>query len=177
MKKMNRREFLTLTGAAVVALSLAGCDDEPYAPPAPPAPPAPTTSKETKVLEAIKKYRAAAGAKEPLVLDDGLKPATELVVKITKDGTTFDMEVAEALDKAARDYNVLGRPIGMSISPLGKAIPVCVYPENVDQLVDDLSMLEEDNQTSLKSASLIAIQVFVYNGEEYWVAVAASGKK
>ena len=25
MKKMNRREFLTLTGAAVVALSLAGC--------------------------------------------------------------------------------------------------------------------------------------------------------
>lgn len=25
MKEMNRREFLTLTGAAVVALSLAGC--------------------------------------------------------------------------------------------------------------------------------------------------------
>ena len=43
MKKMNRREFLALTGAAVVALSLAGCDD---APPAPPAPPAPTTSKK-----------------------------------------------------------------------------------------------------------------------------------
>ena len=28
MKEMNRREFLTLTGAAVVALSLAGCEDE-----------------------------------------------------------------------------------------------------------------------------------------------------
>ena len=28
MKKMNRREFLTLTGAAVVALSLAGCAGE-----------------------------------------------------------------------------------------------------------------------------------------------------
>ena len=25
MKEMNRREFLTLSGAAVVALSLAGC--------------------------------------------------------------------------------------------------------------------------------------------------------
>ena len=25
MKELNRREFLTLTGAAVVALSLAGC--------------------------------------------------------------------------------------------------------------------------------------------------------
>ena len=52
MKKMNRREFLALTGAAVVALSLAGCDD---APPAPPAPPAPTTSKETELLTAINK--------------------------------------------------------------------------------------------------------------------------
>ena len=30
MKKMNRREFLTLTGAAVVALSLAGCGGEGY---------------------------------------------------------------------------------------------------------------------------------------------------
>ena len=39
MKEMNRREFLTLTGAAVVALSLAGCGG-PSAPPAPPAPPA-----------------------------------------------------------------------------------------------------------------------------------------
>ena len=58
MKEMNRREFLTLTGAAVVALSLAGCGGT-YAPPAPPA--APTTSEEAKVLEAIKKYRAAAG--------------------------------------------------------------------------------------------------------------------
>ena len=52
MKKMNRREFLALTGAAVVALSLAGCDD---APPAPPAPPAPTTPKEAELLTAINK--------------------------------------------------------------------------------------------------------------------------
>ena len=29
MKEMNRREFLTLTGAAVVALSLAGCGEPP----------------------------------------------------------------------------------------------------------------------------------------------------
>ena len=50
MKEMNRREFLTLTGAAVVALSLAGCGGGTSAPPAPPAP---TTSKEAKVLEAI----------------------------------------------------------------------------------------------------------------------------
>ena len=48
MKKMNRREFLTLSGAAVVALSLAGCGG-PSAPPAPPA----SESKELALLRAI----------------------------------------------------------------------------------------------------------------------------
>ena len=52
MKEMNRREFLTLTGAAVVALSLAGCGGGPSTPVAP-------TGKEAKVLEAINKYRGA----------------------------------------------------------------------------------------------------------------------
>ena len=51
MKKMNRREFLTLTGAAVVALSLAGCGG-PSAPPEPPAPPA-SESKELALFKAI----------------------------------------------------------------------------------------------------------------------------
>ena len=49
MKEMNRREFLTLTGAAVVALSLAGCGG----PSAPPAPPAAPTGKEADLLAAI----------------------------------------------------------------------------------------------------------------------------
>ena len=49
MKELNRREFLTLTGAAVVALSLAGCGG-PSAPPAPAVP----TGKEAKVLEPSK---------------------------------------------------------------------------------------------------------------------------
>ena len=48
MKEMNRREFLTLSGAAVVALSLAGCGG-PSAPPAPPA----SESKEQALFKAI----------------------------------------------------------------------------------------------------------------------------
>lgn len=48
MKKLNRREFLTLSGAAVVALSLAGCG-EPSAPPVPPA----SESKEMTLFRAI----------------------------------------------------------------------------------------------------------------------------
>ena len=57
MKELNRRAFLTLTGAALAMMALAACDadDGPYAPPAPPAPPAPTTSKETELLTAINK--------------------------------------------------------------------------------------------------------------------------
>ena len=51
MKELNRRAFLTLTGAAVVALSLAGCGG-PSAPPEPPAPPA-SESKELALFKAI----------------------------------------------------------------------------------------------------------------------------
>ncbi|MFV8222206.1 Tat pathway signal sequence [Faecalibacterium hattorii] len=83
MKKMNRREFLALTGAAVVALSLAGCDDEPYAPPAPPAPPAPTTSKETELVAAInkvwkEKYDAKAVVHEQLTLNQDAQEAIKI---------------------------------------------------------------------------------------------------
>ena len=48
MKEMNRREFLTLTGVAVVALSLAGCGGGPSTPVAP-------TGKEAELVEAINK--------------------------------------------------------------------------------------------------------------------------
>ena len=64
MKEMNRREFLTLTGAAVVALSLAGCGGGPSAPAAP-------TGKEAELLAAInkvwrKKYEEKAVVHEQL---------------------------------------------------------------------------------------------------------------
>ena len=49
MKEMNRRAFLTLSGAAVVALSLAGCGGGPSVPPAPPA----SESKEMALFKAI----------------------------------------------------------------------------------------------------------------------------
>ena len=70
MKKMNRREFLTLTGAAVVALSLAGCGG----PSAPPAPPAAPTGKEAELLAAInrvwkEKYAAKEVVHEQLTLN------------------------------------------------------------------------------------------------------------
>lgn len=68
MKEMNRREFLTLSGAAVVALSLAGCGGGPS------VPPAPTTPKEAELLAAInkvwkEKYDAGAVVNKQLILN------------------------------------------------------------------------------------------------------------
>ena len=171
MKELNRREFLTLSGAAVAMMALAACGSTP------PTPAVPTTGEEAKVLEAINKYRAAAGVKEPLILENGLKPAAELVVKIAKGEMAYDEKAAEAFDKAAAGYIDVGAPIGIAFDKdTGNMMPVCVYTETVDLLVNNLSMLDETDQTNLKSASLIAIQLFEYGGVKYWVAVVAKGK-
>ena len=66
MKEMNRREFLTLTGAAVVALSLAGCGG--------PSAPAVPTGKEAELLAAInkvwnEKFNAGKVDHEQLILN------------------------------------------------------------------------------------------------------------
>ena len=76
MKEMNRREFLTLTGAAVVALSLAGCGG-------PSAPPAPTTSKEAELVAAInkvwkEKFDAGLVDHEQLILNQEAQEAIKI---------------------------------------------------------------------------------------------------
>lgn len=70
MKELNRRAFLTLTGAALAMMALTACgaDD------APPAPPAPTTPKEAELVAAInkvwkEKHDAGAVAHEQLTLN------------------------------------------------------------------------------------------------------------
>ena len=80
MKEMNRREFLTLSGAAVVALSLAGCGGGPSAPPAPPAVP---TGKEAELLAAInkvwnEKFNAGKVDHEQLILNQEARGAIKI---------------------------------------------------------------------------------------------------
>ena len=174
MKELNRRAFLTLTGAALAMMALAACgaDDGPA------APAAPTNGQEAKVLEAINKYRAAAGVKEQITLDNGLKPAAELVVKIAKGEMTFDEKAAEALGKAVVGYNEVSAPIGIAFdNETGNIMPVCVYSEDAEKMVQKLPLqVDDDAKENLKSASLIAIQLLEYDGVKYWVAVAAKGK-
>ena len=172
MKKMNRREFLTLTGASVALLALAACGG------APSTPAVPTTGEEAKVLEAIKKYRAAAGVEKPLALDNGLKPAVELVVKIAKGEMKFDEEAMKALAKAEVGYDGVCAPIGIAFDKdTGNMMPVCVYSEDAEKMAQNLPLQVDDGaKENLKSASLIAIQLFEYGSVKYWVAVAAKGK-
>ena len=172
MKKMNRRTFLALSGASVALLALAACGD------APSAPAVPTNGEEAKVLQAINKYRAAAGVKEQIALDDGLKPAAEIVVKIAKGEMTFDEKAAEALGKAEAGYDVPGGPIGIAFDKdTGNMMPVCVYSEDAEKMAQNLPLqVDESAKENLKSASLITIQLFEYGGVKYWVAVAAIGK-
>ena len=181
MKELNRRAFLTLTGAAVAMMALTACDDEPYAPPAPPAPPAPTTPKEAKVLEAINKYRAAAGVKETLTMDDGLKPAAELVVKITKGEMAFDDKAVGALYQAYTHYNGFYSPIGVHMDNDSLyATPVCVYSDNAEEMAQNLNnQLDEGDKASLSSPAikLVNIKTFERNGVTYWIAVIADSKK
>ena len=82
MKKMNRREFLTLTGAAVVALSLAGCGGGSSAPAAP-------TSKEAELVAAINKvWKKKFDAKE--VLHEQLTLNQDAVDVISAYGHVFE---------------------------------------------------------------------------------------
>ena len=177
MKEMNRRAFLTLTGAALAMMALTACGADDV-PPAPPAPPAPTTSEETKVLEAIKKYRAAAGVTEQITLDNELKPASELVVKIAKGDIKFEDAMGD-LGEVMKRYNDLSAPIGIAADKdTGNMMPVCIYLDDVEKMAQNLPLQVDDTaKEALKSARLIAIQVFEYGSGKYWVALVAKGKK
>ena len=167
MKKLNRREFLTLTGAAVVALSLAGCGGGTSAPAAP-------TGKEAKVLEAINKYREPL---LPLTLDSGLDPAMKIVVKIAKGEMKYDEKAVEALGNAIVDYNEVGAPIGIVFDhDTGYMMPVYVYSEDVEKMAQNLLNAEDVNLKS-PAITLVNIQTFEYNGTTFWVALVAKSKK
>ena len=171
MKELNRREFLKLSGAAIVALSLAGCGGGSS------APAAPTTGEETKVLEAIKKYRAAAGVKEQITLEDGLKPAAEIVAEVVKGKIKYGEAIGD-LGKIMSRYKDVSAPIGIAFDvDTGNMMPLCVYSEDAEQMALKLPLQVDDGaKENLKSASLIAIQVFEYDGVKYWVAVVAKDK-
>ena len=168
MKEMNRREFLTLTGATE------GCGGT-YAPPAPPAAP---TGKEAKVLEALNLYR---GKLPPLTPDSGLDPAMEIVVKIAKGDMEFDENAVDALTAAYANYNGFFAPIGVHTdNDSTHATPLCVYSDNAELMAQNLdNQLNDDAKANLKlpAITLVNIKTFEYSGTTFWVALIAVSKK
>lgn len=172
MKKMNRREFLTLSGASVALLALAACGSTPS------TPVVPTTGKEAKVLEAINKYR---GALPPLTQDSGLDPAMKIVVEIAKGEREFDEKAVDALSAAYANYNGFFAPIGVRTdNDSTHATPLCVYLDNAELMAQNLdNQLDEGAKANLKSPAitLVNIQTFEYSGTTFWVALIAESKK
>ena len=174
MKEMNRREFLTLTGAAVVALSLAGCG----APSAPPAPAAPT-GKEAKVLEAINLFRKEKGW-GTLNQDDGLNALAEKAVDCALGKIEFDELTAEMVKNSTLlngPYQTFGQPIGV----VEKGKPTMHYDEDVSKMKKALlalDMVDIEDNLARPNLKIIGIKVFTGNdGKLYWVAVIAESKK
>lgn len=172
MKELNRRAFLTLTGAAVAMMALAACgaDDAPAAPAAP-------TGKEAKVLEAINKYRGELPA---LTLDSGLDKAAEEVAKIAKGEVEYNPENMKALSAAFTDYKGFGKPIGVRADNDGTHVtPVCVYSDNAEEMAQNLNnQLDEGEKARLSSPAikLVNIKTFERNGVTYWIALIAESK-
>ena len=191
MKKMNRRAFLTLTGAAVVALSLAGCGG----PSTPPAPPAAPTGKEAELLAAInkvwkEKYDAGQVTHEQLTLNQ------DAVSAIKAYGRVFE-EANETPHKLTTGDNgiVLGelgglaeklKKYGGEDSLAGMAGISEPYGENMVALEDAYSCEDAavrafvakllDNSNSAK-AEFISIYLPVVQGKTYMTAVVFRNNK
>lgn len=172
MKKMNRREFLTLTGAAVVALSLAGCGGGSSAPAVP-------TGKEAKVLEAINLFRQDKTWGE-LKLDDGLNAVAEEAVKFAL-GKIEEWQLIQKMQAVATFNGGLyvnpRRPLGV----INKGDPTMLYDDDIEVMKNALLALQPadtSDNIGTEKVTLVGIKVFTGNdGKLYWVAVAAEGKK
>ena len=167
MKEMNRREFLTLTGAAVVALSLAGCGG----PSAPPAPPAVPTGKEAKVLEAINLFRREKGWGD-LKLDSILNNAADLFASLAS-GEIDDDTLYETIIRL--DSTRGGEYVNITLPETTDPQPS--YSDDVATMKNELLAY---NLTNIGSDKLTLVGIKVVTAEDgsgYWFAVTAERKK
>ena len=195
MKELNRRAFLTLTGAAVAMMALAACGDEPYAPPAPPAPPAPTTSKEAELVAAInkvwkEKYDAKAVVHEQLTLNQDavraisgygrvFEKVNETPHKLTPSDYAIVLEESDGFEaEMLKKYgeNSLAGAAGISEPSSENVVTLeCKYScENtaVRAFVDKLL-----NNSNSSKAEFISIYCPVVQGKTYMTAVMFRNNK
>lgn len=120
MKEMNRREFLTLTGAAVVALSLAGCVG------APSAPTLPDDIRAQQALDALNKFRRDKGLTE-LVYEKDLEELTDLLISpFVKEGKPVvdRTEFSSYVDAVQDEHNLRLYDTALDMAAINKALVV-----------------------------------------------------
>ena len=185
MKEMNRREFLTLTGAAVVALSLAGCGS---------APSAPTPSNDIRVqqaLDALNKFRRDNGLTE-LVYEKELEELTDLLISpFVKEGnpvvdaTKFDSDVKVKEAEIKQTLFNKGYPIydryftaGLgSIGPKGtNKLETLKYPTNEAQGQKWLTYMSEGINMAVDNPHCFAMSVRNIGGEDHYIALVVGEK-
>ena len=187
MKELNRREFLTLTGAAVVALSLAGCGG----PSTPPAPPAPTTSKEADLVAAInkvwkKKFDAGQVTHEQLTLNQEAQGAIKIQGGIFEDAkepvhtlTTEDMQklvgIQEWKISLEKKYD-LGGAAGIS-EPTGEGAISLTFEYSCEDAVIQKFVNKIMGYSLSREAEFISVYCPVVQGKTYMIATVFWNKK
>ena len=187
MKEMNRREFLTLTGAAVVALSLAGCGG----PSAPPAPPAVPTGKEAELLTAInkvwkEKFNANLVDHEQLTLNQEAQGAIKIQGGIFEDAkepvhtlTTEDMQklvgIQEWKISLEKKYD-LGGAAGIS-EPTGEGAISLTFEYSCEDAVIQKFVNKIMGYSLSREAEFISVYCPVVQGKTYMIATVFWNKK
>lgn len=180
MKELNRREFLTLTGAAVVALSLAGCGG----PSTPPAPPAAPTGKEAELVAAInkiwkKKFDAGQVTHEQLTLNQEAQGAIKIQGGIFEDAkepvhtlTTEDMQklvgIQEWKTSLEKKYD-LGGAAGIS-EPTGEGAISLTFEYSCEDAVIQKFVNKIMGYSLSREAEFISIYCPVVQSKTYMIA-------
>ena len=178
MKEMNRREFLTLTGAAVVTLSLAGCGG------APSAPTLPDDIRAQQALDALNKFRRDKGLTE-LVYEKDLEELTDLLIspfvkegKPVVDRTKFSSYVVAKEDEIKQALSNKGYPIydryftaGLGSKGTDK-LETLKYPTNEAWL----TYMSGGINVAVDNPHCFAMSVRNIGGEDHYIALVVGEK-
>ena len=191
MKEMNRRAFLTLTGAtlAMVALAACGADDAPAAPPAAP------TSKEAELVATInkvwkKKFDASQVTHEQLTLNQDAQGAIRCYGRVFEEANETPHTLKDPDHKIIfGELNGLEEKITEKYgkdSLAGMAGISEPSPDMVVALEDEYSCEDTAvrtfvakllNNSNSAKAEFISIYCPVVQGKTYMIAIVFRNKK
>ena len=182
MKRYDRRTFLKLSGAAVVAFSLAGCVG------APSAPTPPDDIRVQQALDALNKFRRDNGLTE-LVYEKDLEELTDLLIspfvkegKPVVDATKFSSYVDVKEDEIKRalfnkGYPIYDRRFTAGLGPEGTdKLETLKYPTSEAQRQNWLTYMSGGINMAVDNPHCFAMSVRNIGGEDYFIALVVGEK-